>query len=530
MLKRGFTPNGKELWNWRKIGASTARRSARAARSRSSTRRGSRRWSGSSARAGRRSGTGPALNAKNNDIAIEEMEIASKGWRCRPSANCRCPRPIDARRLRRVARCQSAADRASAHRRRRLRRHRRARTRADAGQHRAATGSSSRPSAIACRTAYLAYAWPASSQTAAGRAGSCASPIRRRRPARGSGSGSPGRDPFVVRSDEPGRWGNAIELEAVWGRDRVTHLVARTPDEREQTLDLDAAPDRRPAGRARVPHQSSGRRRQPAARRSRPRPSSACSRTIWTSPHASLDAHNRRAKLAGRRRRIVGAFDRAFHRTPRRRSRMGRSRARARRRRVDRRGAGSDGGQIAASRGVGVRRLQRRSDSRRAGRNHHQLPAPARDRVAILDVPPVDRRRGAGGAPRAAATRASAALYHPWIVVDDPLRIERVVRHVPPSGHVAGMYRARRPPARRPQAAGERSCSRAPSTCVESIDDQAHGELNDADVNAIRPMPGRGILVLGVRTLDPDVRWRYVNVRRLFAADRRGARRTDAVG
>ena len=37
-------------------------------------------------------------------------------------------------------------------------------------------------------------------------------------------------------------------------------------------------------------------------------------------------------------------------------------------------------------------------------------------------------------------------------------------------------------------------------------------------INAIRSIPGRGILVLGTRTLDPDIRWRYVNVRRMFAA------------
>jgi phage tail sheath protein FI len=51
----------------------------------------------------------------------------------------------------------------------------------------------------------------------------------------------------------------------------------------------------------------------------------------------------------------------------------------------------------------------------------------------------------------------------------------------------------------------------------QRIDDAAHGELNDRGVNAIRPIPGRGVLVLGARTLDPDIRWRYVNVRRLFA-------------
>jgi phage tail sheath protein FI len=52
---------------------------------------------------------------------------------------------------------------------------------------------------------------------------------------------------------------------------------------------------------------------------------------------------------------------------------------------------------------------------------------------------------------------------------------------------------------------------------TEALDKEAHGDLNDNAINAIRAIPGRGILVLGARTLDPDVRWRYVNVRRLFA-------------
>jgi hypothetical protein len=49
------------------------------------------------------------------------------------------------------------------------------------------------------------------------------------------------------------------------------------------------------------------------------------------------------------------------------------------------------------------------------------------------------------------------------------------------------------------------------------LDARTHGDLNDSSINAIRPIPGRGILVLGVRTLDPDIRWRYVNIRRLFS-------------
>src|SRR5262249_29837503 len=52
-----------------------------------------------------------------------------------------------------------------------------------------------------------------------------------------------------------------------------------------------------------------------------------------------------------------------------------------------------------------------------------------------------------------------------------------------------------------------------------SIDDDEHGLLNDDNVNAIRVMPGRGVRVMGARTLWRDnVLFRYVNVRRLLSA------------
>jgi phage tail sheath protein FI len=47
------------------------------------------------------------------------------------------------------------------------------------------------------------------------------------------------------------------------------------------------------------------------------------------------------------------------------------------------------------------------------------------------------------------------------------------------------------------------------------VGDVVHGVLNDADVNAIRPYPGRGVRVAGARTLSSQSEWRYVNVRRL---------------
>jgi phage tail sheath protein FI len=43
-----------------------------------------------------------------------------------------------------------------------------------------------------------------------------------------------------------------------------------------------------------------------------------------------------------------------------------------------------------------------------------------------------------------------------------------------------------------------------------------HGILNPGGINAIRPLPGRGLRIFGARTVSSDVDWRYVNVRRLM--------------
>jgi phage tail sheath protein FI len=64
-----------------------------------------------------------------------------------------------------------------------------------------------------------------------------------------------------------------------------------------------------------------------------------------------------------------------------------------------------------------------------------------RDRFAVLDPP-------YGLAPSDALKwlqmslpgTSFGAVYYPWIRVDDPLRVQGVIRSIPPSGHVAGVY------------------------------------------------------------------------------------------
>jgi len=77
-LKRGFTPNGKDLWEWRKkvIEGKTQRLSGtitllNEARQPALVWKFYEAWPSKWA--------GPAFNAKNNDVAIEEMELAVEG-------------------------------------------------------------------------------------------------------------------------------------------------------------------------------------------------------------------------------------------------------------------------------------------------------------------------------------------------------------------------------------------------------------------------------------------------------------------
>jgi phage tail sheath protein FI len=138
-----------------------------------------------------------------------------------------------------------------------------------------------------------------------------------------------------------------------------------------------------------------------------------------------------------------------------------------------------------------------------------------RDRMALLDLPPVMTPPAAAAHPDTLPRESIAALYYPWLLVDDALRLRGLVRAVPPSGHVAGMFARvdRRRGVHKPPA--NEVLEGAYDTRF-TIDDPTHGALNDAGVNAIRAVPGRGILVLGARTIDRDIKWRYVNVRRLF--------------
>jgi hypothetical protein len=107
-----------------------------------------------------------------------------------------------------------------------------------------------------------------------------------------------------------------------------------------------------------------------------------------------------------------------------------------------------------------------------------------------------------------------AALYYPWLAVSGPAGTSL---HVPPSGHVVGIYA---------RVDTERGVFKAPAnevvrgiTGVEvKLGDREQDVLNPQNINVIRDFRdnGRGIRVWGARCLTSDSSWKYIPVRRLF--------------
>jgi len=144
-----------------------------------------------------------------------------------------------------------------------------------------------------------------------------------------------------------------------------------------------------------------------------------------------------------------------------------------------------------------------------------------RDRFALLD-PPFDSVHNNNVGPavilawRSRFESKYGALYFSWLRVTDPLRLGgQVVREIPPSGHIAGIF------ARTDFDIG---VHKAPANVelrwVEDttvlVDETIQAGLNQMGVNAIRSFPGRGIRIYGARTVSSDPDWRYVPVRRLL--------------
>ena len=137
------------------------------------------------------------------------------------------------------------------------------------------------------------------------------------------------------------------------------------------------------------------------------------------------------------------------------------------------------------------------------------------DRVAILDAPPGlnAQQIKEWRVDKAGYDSKYATLYWPWVKVFDPLSGQAT--HVPPSGHIAGIW-ARNDDTRGVHKAPANEVIRGAISLEVNLTKGEHDQLNPSGINCIRAFPGRGIRVWGARTLSSDPAWRYLNVRRLF--------------
>jgi hypothetical protein len=113
-----------------------------------------------------------------------------------------------------------------------------------------------------------------------------------------------------------------------------------------------------------------------------------------------------------------------------------------------------------------------------------------------------------------------AALYYPWVVVNNPLarpgiNAEPVEINLPSSGFVCGIY-ARNDIQRGVFKAPANEVVRGALRFESSINTAQQEVLNPLGINCLRFFPGRGYRVWGARTVSSDPEWRYVNVRRYF--------------
>jgi phage tail sheath protein FI len=156
------------------------------------------------------------------------------------------------------------------------------------------------------------------------------------------------------------------------------------------------------------------------------------------------------------------------------------------------------------------------------------------DRLVLLDIPgPGDGvgpvRERLDELRKTAETRAqvdpasggrgparSAATYHPWLRVRDPLApAGRALRTIPASGHVAGVIS---------RLDRERGAQHTPANAevVDAVDVSRAFNADEqealfvAGVNLLRCAPGRGLVVWGGRTLDTELDGRFVAHRRLI--------------
>ncbi len=140
------------------------------------------------------------------------------------------------------------------------------------------------------------------------------------------------------------------------------------------------------------------------------------------------------------------------------------------------------------------------------------------NRMAVLDAPPgmTPQQIRDWRSETAMYDSAYAALYYPWIKVENPIGVNGDAEVlIPPSGHIAGVW-ARTDETRGVWKAPANDTIRGCLDVGYGVTQNEQAVLNPIGINCIRPFGTRGIRIWGARTLSSDSDWRYINVRRLF--------------
>lgn len=140
------------------------------------------------------------------------------------------------------------------------------------------------------------------------------------------------------------------------------------------------------------------------------------------------------------------------------------------------------------------------------------------NRMALLDAPPgmTPQQIKEWRSEVAMYDSAYAALYYPWIKVENPIGVNGDSEiYIPPSGHIAGVW-ARTDDTRGVWKAPANDTIRGVLDIERTVTQNEQSLLNPIGINCIRPFGTRGIRIWGARTLASDTDWIYINVRRLF--------------
>jgi len=140
------------------------------------------------------------------------------------------------------------------------------------------------------------------------------------------------------------------------------------------------------------------------------------------------------------------------------------------------------------------------------------------NRMAVLDAPPgmTPQQIKEWRSDVAMYDSAYAALYYPWVKVENPIGVNGNSEvFIPPSGHIAGVW-ARTDDTRGVWKAPANDTMRGVLDVERTVSQNEQSLLNPIGINCIRPFGTRGIRIWGARTLSSDTDWRYINVRRLF--------------